>query len=101
MASNSTDIQSSTMWLIDFGYSNYMTGDRLLFSDLDESLKIIVRLGDDKEMKVCGVGTVAVNTQSGIQKGLQGVQFVPGLAYNLLSVGQLLTKGYSMVFEKD
>lgn len=29
------------------------------------------------------------------------IQFIPGLAYNLLSVGQLLTKGYTVVFDHD
>lgn len=47
------------------------------------------------------MGTVAANTQSGTHKRLQGVQFVPGLIHNLLSVGQLLIKGYSVVFENN
>lgn len=42
-----------------------MTGDKSLFSSLDESLRVSVRLGDNKEMKVLGVGTVSVSTQSG------------------------------------
>lgn len=91
MASYSTGEQSSSVWLIDSGCSNHMTGDKSLFSSFDESLSITVRLGNDKEMKVCGEGTVAVSTSTGTQKKLHGVQYVPGLAHNLLSVGQLLT----------
>lgn len=54
-------------------------GDRSLFVSLDEAQKISVRLGNDKEMLVDGVGTVCIQ--------LQGVQLVPGLAHNLLSEG--------------
>ncbi|XP_039119130.1 uncharacterized protein LOC120255359 [Dioscorea cayenensis subsp. rotundata] len=72
-----------SVWLIDSGCSNHMTGDKSLFSSLDESLKISVRLGDNKEMKVQGVGTVSMNTQSGERKSVHDVQ------------------GYSVVFEND
>lgn len=48
-----------------------------------------------------GVAIVTMNTLDGRVKKLHRVQCVPGLAHNLLSVGQLLTKGYSMLFEKD
>lgn len=69
-----------------------MTSDRSLFVDLDEAQKVSVRLGNDKEMMVEGEGTVYIHTESGEQKQLQGVQFVPSLAHNLLSVGQLLAR---------
>lgn len=45
----------------------------MLFSNLDELLEVSVRLGDDKEMKFQGVGTVSIFTQSGAQKKLHGV----------------------------
>lgn len=73
----------------------------MLFSNIHESLKVNVRLGDNKEMKVHGVGTMTVSTQSRVQKKLHGMQYVRGLAHNLLSVCQLLTKGYSVVFKDD
>lgn len=52
-------------------------------------------------MEVQGVATVLVHTQDGDTKQLRDVEFVPGLALDLLSVGQLLTKGYSVVFKGD
>lgn len=73
MASCSTEVQSNSVWLIHSWCSNHITGDRLLFSNLDELLKVFMRLGDNKEMKVHGVGTVIVNTQSGAQKKLHRV----------------------------
>lgn len=101
MVSQAIDFGSSSVWLIDSGCSNHMIGDMSLFVNLDESQKVSVRLGNDKEILVEGVGTVCIHSKSGEQKILQGVQFVPGLAHNLLSVGQLLSKGYSVMFNQE
>lgn len=95
---DSEDIPGS-VWLVDSGCSNHMSGTRELFQDLDESQKTTIRLGDDKEMRVAGKGTIAFKTASGKVKLLTNVQYVPHLAHNLLSVGQLLANGYSVIFE--
>lgn len=58
-----------------------------MFSSLDESQKVIVRLGNDKEMEVLGLEIVTICMMNGELKQLQGVQLVLGLAHNLLSVG--------------
>lgn len=99
MASNTPEPTSSTLWLVDSGCSNHMTGERKLFTSIDESKKICVRLGNDKEMDVLGVGIVTLSMQDGEKRQLHGVQLVPRLAHNLLSVGQLLSKGYSVTFK--
>lgn len=57
--------------------------------------------GDDKEMVVHGMGTVGIYTQPGELKKLQKFQYIPSLAHNLISVGQLLTRGYLVVFNHD
>lgn len=66
--------------------SNHMMGEKKLFTNLDESREVSVRLGNDKEIEVCGVGTITINTRSGELKQLHGVQYVSGLAHNLLSI---------------
>lgn len=101
VSGNASQSLASSVWLVDSGCSNHMTGDRSLFDSLDKAQKSSVRLGNDKEMMVGGVGIVSVRTQTGELKQFQGVQFVPGLAHNLISVGQLLARGYSVVFNQD
>lgn len=91
----------NTVWLIDSDCSNHMSGVRTLFKDLDESKRIKVRLGDDKEIQVEGKGNVVFKTKEGSARLLHNVQYVPGLAHNLLSVGQLLLAGYSVTFAGD
>jgi len=66
--------------------------------DLDESQKSEVRLRDNKPMKVEGKGTIFIKTTQGNVKLLHDVQYVPNLAHNLLSVGQLIAGGYSILF---
>lgn len=63
----------SSVWLVDSGCSNDMTGERGLFTSLDESQRVTVRLGDDREMEVLGVGLVAISMKNGELKQLQGV----------------------------
>ena len=72
-----------SVWLVDNSCSNHMSDVKELFRDLDESQKLKVRLGDDKEIQVARKGTVALNTQDGNVKLLPNMQFVPNLAHNL------------------
>ena len=58
-----------------------------LFKELDETKKLSVWLGDNKEIMVEGQGTVTINTSPCEERLLSEVQFVPDLAHNLLSVG--------------
>ncbi|KMT07734.1 hypothetical protein BVRB_6g146570 [Beta vulgaris subsp. vulgaris] len=76
-----------------------MSNSRSLFEELDVSHKSEVRLGDDKKVQVEGKGTIAISTSNGKKKLLQDVFFVPNLAHNLLSVGQLVKNGYVVVFD--
>lgn len=78
-----------------------MTGARTLFKKHDESQKSEVWLGNDKQIIVEGRGTIAIPTSNDDTKLLQDVQYVPSLAHNLLSVGQLIKGGYSILFEND
>lgn len=99
MASSQITESANVVWFIDSGCSNHMSSSKSLFRDLDESQKSEVRLGDDKQVDVEGKGTVEIKTVQGNVKFLYDVQYVPTLAHNLLSVGQLMTSGYSVVFD--
>ncbi|XP_039118267.1 uncharacterized protein LOC120254186 [Dioscorea cayenensis subsp. rotundata] len=96
MASGGGCVEVSWVWLINSGCSNHMSGIREHFHDLDENIQQVVRLGDGKTIKVEGVGTVKFQTNNGKIKYLKEVQFVPQLAHNLLSVGQLILTGYTV-----
>ncbi|KAG8489064.1 hypothetical protein CXB51_017032 [Gossypium anomalum] len=85
-------------WLVDSGCTHHMAADESLFRDLDRSYVSKIRIGNGDLIQAKGKGNVVINTRSG-NKVISDVLFVPDIDQNLLSVGQLVEKGYSLVFE--
>jgi hypothetical protein len=85
-------------WLIDSGCTNHMTHDGKLFTELDRNIISKVKIGNRTHLKVEGKGIVAIETHSGF-KLISDVLYVPEINQNLLSVSQLLDKGYKVLFE--
>ncbi|KAL3533684.1 hypothetical protein ACH5RR_007205 [Cinchona calisaya] len=98
MAKQKDTLITGDVWFLDISCCNHMTSVQSLFKELDETYKIKVRLGDDKQVQVEGKGTVTINNGNGV-KYLHNVFFVPSLSQNLLSIGQLMANGFSMMFE--
>uniref|UniRef100_A0A251SDS7 Putative zinc finger, CCHC-type n=1 Tax=Helianthus annuus TaxID=4232 RepID=A0A251SDS7_HELAN len=99
MILNMEETVNDDHWYLDSGCSNHMTGNRDLFITLDESIRKEVRTGDDKKLEVLGSGEVMIIIQ-GRSKRIQNVFYVKGLRHNLLSVGQLIKKGYMVKFQE-
>nr|KYP64080.1 Retrovirus-related Pol polyprotein from transposon TNT 1-94 [Cajanus cajan] len=89
---------STESWLIDSGCTNHMTHDRELFRELDKIVVSKVRIGNGAYIAVKGKGTVAIEGLTGL-KLIFDVLYVPEINQNLLSVPQLLEKGYKVLFE--
>ncbi|KAL4561335.1 hypothetical protein LXL04_033499 [Taraxacum kok-saghyz] len=97
---NTQEALHDETWYLDSRCSNHKTSNRGIFIHLDETEKKEVRTGDDKKLRVLGIGDIIVNTSSGERK-ISQVYFVPGLKHNLLSVGQLLQKCHVLSFEQQ
>ncbi|KAJ0795822.1 putative RNA-directed DNA polymerase [Helianthus annuus] len=97
MIFNVEEIPKNNCWYLDSGCSNHMTGDKSLFITLNESERREVRTGDDKKLEVLGSGDAAISIK-GTEKRVPNVFYVEGLKHNLLSVGQLVQKGYEVKF---
>lgn len=80
MVLNKGGSPGNLVWIINNGCSNHMTGEKSHFINLDESQKLKVRLGNDKELAVEGRGNVAISIDGGRVKLLHNVQFATGLA---------------------
>ncbi|XP_037493577.1 uncharacterized protein LOC119370128 [Jatropha curcas] len=85
MACIDSNPKPSDLWFVDSGYLNHMTGTKSLSQELDETQIIKVQLGNIKEMQVEGKCMVKVETER----------------YNLLSVGQLMAGGHSILFDDN
>lgn len=73
-----------------------MTGDRSLFSHLEEKQEGSVTFDDENFAKIVGKGTIEVPR---ILK-LNDVLYVLGLKHNLISISQICDKGYAVQFAK-
>eukprot|EP00253_Pinus_taeda_P006984 PITA_06984 len=78
-----------------------MTGDRDLFSDLDEKdLGLHIEMGDDGRYSVTGIGTISFEREFDKPFVLMEVMHVLGLKKNLIYVAMLEDKGYDVIFSK-
>ncbi|RVW77853.1 hypothetical protein CK203_054313 [Vitis vinifera] len=75
-----------------------MTHDWALFKDLKPITITKVRIGNGDHIAVKGKGTIAISTNIST-KTISDVLFVPDIDKNLLSVGQLIEKGFKVSFE--
>eukprot|EP00253_Pinus_taeda_P036239 PITA_36239 len=55
----------------------------------------------DCKISVMGKGEVKIFTKKGEKKTIADVYYVPGMRCNLLSIGQLVHKGYNVFFKND
>ena len=77
-----------------------MTCDQGLFKELDKTVTSKVRIGNGVYLAVKGKGTVAIEGHTSL-KLISNVLYVPEINQNLLSISQLLEKGYKVLFEDN
>lgn len=88
-------------WYFDSGATAHMTRSKNLISN-ETSASGGVMAADGKVMTVEAVGTVSLkpHCRDGELLPVTGVQFVPQLSANLLSVSQMVKKGHTVTFSK-
>ena len=89
--------EASENWLIDSGCTNHMTHDKELFKELKSTESKKVRIGNGEYIAVKGKGTIAI-ASCFRTKLITDVLYVPDIDQNLLSVGQLIEKGFKVIF---
>ena len=75
-----------------------MTHDKDLFKELRRTNTSKIRIGNGVYLVVEGKGTFAILTNS-ITKFISNVLHVPAIEQHLFSIGQLIEKGYKVVFK--
>ncbi|KAG6481465.1 hypothetical protein ZIOFF_058069 [Zingiber officinale] len=86
------------VWFLDSGYRNHVTGNKEHFVEIDNSYNSLLELGDSKKLKIEGKGVVAIKAANGEEKQINDVVYSPGITQNLLSIGQMMKKGYKITF---
>ncbi|XP_006595218.1 uncharacterized protein [Glycine max] len=91
----------SEAWYLDIGCSNHMVGRKDWLIDLDTSKKTQIKLADSKALTVEGMGNIVTKRKDGKVALIENVPFVPGMKCNLMSVGQLIEKGFLVIMKLD
>lgn len=89
---------SSKSWLIDSGCTNHMTYDKELFKELSSTETKKDKIGNDENIFIKGKGTIAIASYSGT-KLITTVLYIPDIDQSLLSIGQLIEKGFKVIFK--
>jgi hypothetical protein len=64
------------IWYLDSRCSNHMSGNKELFSTMDESFKSKIKLGDDKALEDSAKGSMEVHTKEGM-KSVKDIYYTP------------------------
>ncbi|XP_004488901.1 uncharacterized protein [Cicer arietinum] len=99
MAATGTKDDCLELWYLDTRCSNHMTEHKEWFVIIDKKVKREIKFIDNITMTTEGVGKVLIQRRDDKQSFICDVWYVPNMKNNLLSLGQLLEKGYSMNME--
>jgi hypothetical protein len=99
MAENEIKTNIDTMWYLDSGASNHMCGHKHLFKEMQKIEDGHVSFGDASKVKVEGKGRICYLQKDGLIGSIKDVYYVPNLKTNILSLGQLTEKGYSILIK--
>jgi hypothetical protein len=77
-----------------------MTGNKNLFFSLDTNIQYELKLGNDCKVRVNGKDVILVYAKNDERRKVYDFYYVPGTKCNLLSVGQLIEKKYSVLQEQ-
>ncbi|XP_019451906.1 PREDICTED: uncharacterized protein LOC109354004 [Lupinus angustifolius] len=95
MVTNPAEDAHLESWYLDSGCSNHMTSHKEWLIDFDSSRRSKVKFADDSTLKVEGAGDVVIMRNNGSKALISDVLFIPGMRYNLLSIGQLVQKRFT------
>jgi len=91
----------SNFWFVDSGCTNHTTYDRNLFKELKKITNTKVINADGECIPVEDIGTIAIESHSGVKLILNNVNYIPKNCFSLLSIAQLLEEGYEVLFKQN
>ncbi|GJU21073.1 zinc finger, CCHC-type containing protein [Tanacetum coccineum] len=89
----------ASIWYLDNGASNHITGTKSHFRDIDESTTGRVRFGDGSYVEIKGRGSISLGCRNHEQKIVSDVYYIPNLKSNILSLGQLTEIGCKIIMD--
>jgi len=96
LARGGNEGNQENIWYLDTGASNHMCGKKSMFVDLDESVSGNVSFGNNSKILVKGKCKILIRLKDGRHEFISNIYYVPNMKNNILSLGQLLKKGYDI-----
>jgi len=101
MARISCEDAADTAWYLDSGCSTHMTGRKEWFVKMNEAANGRIKFADNRSLVAEGSGRVVLRGNDGREVVIEEVLYVPGLKTNLISLGQLLQKGFVVTMKNN
>ena len=86
---------------IDNDYPNHLTGNKQWLVDFGNSKRTKIICVDDEYLNAKGIGNFIVKLKNEKTVLIKDVWYVLGMNSNLMSVGQLIKKGFSVTMKDN
>ncbi|KAK2973657.1 hypothetical protein RJ640_017029 [Escallonia rubra] len=100
LAHDGSEEQNENSWYLNTGASNHMCGYKHVFIEMDESVTGNIIFGDMSKIPVKGKDKILIKLKNGSHQFISNVYYVLEMKANILSMSQLLEKGYD-IHRKD
>jgi len=78
-----------------------MTGHKAWLIKLDDTRRSKIRLANNRSLQAEGAGNMVIRRSNGSSTIIEDVLYVPGMKCNLLNVGHLIEKGFSVTMKNE
>nr|GEX53165.1 zinc finger, CCHC-type [Tanacetum cinerariifolium] len=95
------ETNKNSLWYLDNGASNHMTGVREHFKEINEKVSGKVKFGDGSYIEIKGKGSILIECEDEKQRIISHVYYIPDLKSKLLSLRQFTKIGCKVVMEDD
>ena len=94
-----SSVTSTDEWLCDSACSFHMCFRKEWFFNFTELDDGVVYLADNQPCKIAGIGSISLKNHDGSTRVLTDVRYIPKLEKNLISLGTLESKGFTIIMQ--
>ncbi|XP_050897966.1 uncharacterized protein LOC127104863 [Lathyrus oleraceus] len=99
MIITSEGVPAYDVWYLDSGCPNHMTGHKGWLTDFNSNKKTNVKLADSRSFMAEGMSKIIIQRKEDKTTLIKDVLVVPGMQCSLLSIDQMVEKGFSIIME--